>query len=596
MERRWRSLSVSLWILSQATPCLSQNFSVQVQSPTSGIVAGDNVSIQVSITSTYELKSVVGSVDSSSTNLSFSVANSKWTNNLSLIGLSLGQKTLIISAKDVFGNSGGTQITFVHDYPPVLNVMAPIDTSVAIAGVVPINASASSSNPGGTIISVTFNGIVLASGTNILITSVTIPSEGPQSVTFTATNAAGQITTVDRTLLVYNVTNLTRVDQVTGTILDVSTNKILFRDGTVFKAKDRSAGTETELFNDPYPGSPYTGVLTPQGAIFYWPNSGSLDMFELRSGVVTDLGIGFFLDVNQHYALWAMGGLVLYDLTTQTTNVLQAGIADGGSLAPNGDVAYVWEPWKLDIWDVGWYHKGVTTNLASGAFIYSYSGALSDGTNVIYEKRELVGRPYIALNTGVGETILSTNSPDVVPTFAINSGWIAFTATGASGVTQVWLRSPAGVQNQVTFFGTSSGVVALSASGDVVYRNSGHGYLARSGSAPLDLGYDWTWDTWDQSTPGNPKFFWQGGTLYFRLGDSVFALVSPVTLTAGWASAGELKIGVAGLNDVRVITQSSTNQVNWVNISTNFLNHTNSVEVLDSISAPANFYRAVISK
>jgi hypothetical protein len=95
--------------------------------------------------------------------------------------------------------------------------------------------------------------------------------------------------------------------------------------------------------------------------------------------------------------------------------------------------------------------------------------------------------------------------------------------------------------------------------------------------------------------PGYPKFFWQGDTLYFRLGDSLFALNTPVSLTAGWAPAGQFKIGVSALNDVRVITQSSTNQVNWINISTNFVSHTNSVVVLDPISAPAKFYRAVIS-
>lgn len=577
---------------------LSQDFSLQIKAPAAGTVAADSVAVRVSVTSTYELASVVAKVDGASTNLAFSPADSTWANTLSLVGLSGGQKTLIITASDVFGSSSAVQTVFTHDYPAVLTITEPWDQTVATPALM-INATAVSSNPGGTVISVTLGGNLIASGTNTLLTSVNIPTEGVQTLTFSATNSGGQVTSVDRTVLAFNATNWTRVDRVHGRVLDANSDSVLFVDEASFKIKSRISGIERVLFQNPYPYEWAAGVLTPQGAILH-PGGCCFPFYEWRAGTVTNLSEGVFFGASQQYALWwaRSGYLVRYDLASGTTNWFQNGIGflDGASLAPNGDVAYVWEPWHNNLWGVAWYHQGSLTNLARSNFDYRYEGAQSDGTNVIYGKVALLAGPnYSALNNGTGEIILSTNSSGYYASFAINSGWVAFSTTGQSGVDQVWLRSPSGQQSQATFFGTASAVEALGPEGQLIFRNRGRAYLAQRNASPLDLGYDWTFEP-DQA--GNAKFYWQDGVLHFRLGDSLFTLGGRVTLTANSTGTGQLRIGLNAAPNTRVITQCSTNLTDWVNVSTNVLSNTNHLEITDLVTPPtsAKFYRALTSQ
>jgi len=63
----------------------------------------------------------------------------------------------------------------------------------------------------------------------------------------------------------------------------------------------------------------------------------------------------------------------------------------------------------------------------------------------------------------------------------LRSGWAAYTKPGTSGQTQVWTRSPAGVQQQRTFFNTSSALESLGSDGEVTFIYNNARYVSLPG-------------------------------------------------------------------------------------------------------------------
>ena len=57
--------------------------------------------------------------------------------------------------------------------------------------------------------------------------------------------------------------------------------------------------------------------------------------------------------------------------------------------------------------------------------------------------------------------------------YAASNEWVAFTQPGTGGELQVWVRSPAGLKEQVSFFGSSSQIDALNPDGMVMFVNKG---------------------------------------------------------------------------------------------------------------------------
>ena len=203
-----------------------------------------------------------------------------------LAGLPRGPQTLSLNATDVFGNSGQTQVSFVHDQPPVLTVLEPtlpIFTHTRLHVV----ANATDDDPVGVVIRVYtqgikfFDKIVLATATNSLDTFVDLsPWDGyARELDFDATDSAGQTTTTPTHVYVVSNTNVVEVDRVSGGILDASESQILFSPNAsefspianVLKSKSRLTGAETILVNDPGIHIDYNfsgAALTPTARCF----------------------------------------------------------------------------------------------------------------------------------------------------------------------------------------------------------------------------------------------------------------------------------------------------------------------------------------
>jgi len=557
----------------------AQNISLNINTPVAGSLIGDNLSVVVGTTSTYEIQSVTATVADRVTNLVYT-AVAGWTGDIWLSGLSRGAQTLKVNAIDAFGNSGQTQVSFIYDRPPQLAVLEP--TVLALARPqLRVRATASDDNPVGTIIRVYrywFRGsTLLASGTTNLDTLVDLsPWDGmPIDIEFDATDSAGQTTTLHRSVDVVANTNVVEIDRVSGQILDVSADAILFIDGGVLKSKSRSSGVETILFDSQ--GLPLLEAhLTPYGAIFH---SGPLDLYEFRQGALIDLGqYQGALVVKGNYAIWIVEGQTLMLMDFQAgTNVVVSTTAGNiyDDVAANGDVVY----WGGNDYQIYRYRNGTNSHLASGVW------PLTDGTNVAYFTGSPLAFPDLGLFTGTNEIVLAPGMGDR-PAPALNAGWTAYTKPG-NGATQVWTRSPSGVQSQRTFFGISSSLYGLAANGDIMFNAGSRLYFVFKGATLKDFG-GWGFD--------GP--FWRDGNWYAFMGASLVTFVTPSTVTIsspGWTTDRQFYFTVSSGIGRQVIAQESTNFLDWVNVSTNQVDGAAAVQVIVPTSGVSEkkFYRAM---
>jgi len=562
-------LLLGWWLLSVTSPA-QVIVSLDVTTPIAGALVGDNLAVVMNAASTYQIQSVTATVANRTTNLLNSL-NVGWTGNLSLAGLSRGTQTLLVTAIDVYGNSGQSQISFVHDVPPVLTLLNPSPSfSVFTRPQLEVRAVATDDDPVGVVIQVYCGGVLLAKATNNLDAVVDLSNWDGQSadLQFLAKDSAGQITTYSAGAYVFANTNVIELDRVDGDILDVSASNILFTEGpNVLKAKSRSTGVETALVNSTA-YTIYQAALTPHGAIFI---SGNL--YEVRDGTLIGLG-GYQenLVVKGNYAIWIKDGatLILRDLLAGT-NVVVSSTAGNiyDDVAPNGDVVY----WGND-YQIYLYRSGITTRIDSGIY------PRTDGVNIGY----FTGTNFadFALFDGTNQIKLGPRAGE--NSLMLSGGWAAWHEPGTPAF-QVWTRSPAGVLSQKTFFGTSSILLGLTPNGDLMVQRWPDLYFISAGSA-LHLG------PWN----GEPAPFWQEGNWYASLGGSLLTFLVPSTIMIsqpGWTTNGDFSFHSSASIGQQVVLQESTNLIQWVSVRTNYMSGTAGMQVTVPVSSVSDkkFYR-----
>jgi hypothetical protein len=493
--------------------------------PAAGAPAGNPLKVRVSINSTFEIKSVKASVEGREAQLVFPTAVScgpfgcsqGWGGDISLSGLSRGQKTLTVSATDVFGNTSQTQGTFVYDQPPALNIAAPLAETVARPGIF-VDVTCTDDDPVGCV-SLTvssFDQGTLATGKDAIKGHLFLPASGVWSgdLTFTARDSIGQTTTLTRHFLIETSINLSEVASVGGPILDVQSDRILFLEDNSLKIRDRTSGLDTVVMNDSAKFPSY-GFLAPKGAIFAASSEPGFSVYDWRDGNLVNLG---FLDsssslkVKGKYALWNLGNsLILRDLDSGTnTQVSTIATNWGHDVSASGDVVYLSSdsPTNSNIYR---YRSGATTKLTNDSTL-SNTDPLTDGINVAYRKNNA-----IMLYGSAGEVTLSAPPGEIDSgrDYQLNGGWIAFTRPGNIVPKQVWTRSPAGEEAQISFFSSLSFIKALSPVGSVIFNNnSGRSYLKEANTpdnAPsVDVGTN------------QDNYVWQDGQWFVFVGRSLF--------------------------------------------------------------------------
>jgi hypothetical protein len=333
---------------------------------------------------------------------------------------------------------------------------------------------------------------------------------------------------------------LVRVASVSGTILDVSATKVLYRDAATapprLKVLDRASRT-TSTVPAAAGRNPDYGFLSPTGVVFV--AGSNLGVTQIRvyqwSGAasLTDLGSinsRLSLRVQGRYAIWSDGpGLFRRDLVIGRNVTVSTNAGNWqNDVLPNGDVFF----WTTPVGPVERYRNGVTQAVASdlGNFYI-----VASGNSVAFQKRPVNGPdgPYSTwLYDGTGERQLTPSSQEQnTPNgsgYDVAGGWTAFLRTDSGGQPQVWLRGPDGATTQLTHSpllpaGKLMAVLGVDPAGEVVYQTASSVYLVVPGHARqlLAAGVG-AWSPSRRAGAGNYAAY-LGGQWLLAIGGTVYA-------------------------------------------------------------------------
>lgn len=626
--KAFKVLSSLFAVLGYLTHSSAQTVSVNVVLPTSGAqIRNNQLYIAATVASTYEVQGVQATVEGLNTSLVylpsaysnyvFGTFEPKpgWAGTISLAGLARGSKTLIVTATDAFGNTNQVQRSFTYDLPPTLTVTAPADGAVARPGL-QIAATATDDAPDGLVIRVysgnNYDSPLLLSSSSPLNTNLTFndPDGTFIDLTFQAWDSVGGPPAItSRRIYVQSSSNLVEVANVTGgRIVDAQPDRFLFvtpQDGpSRAYIKSRSNGSETPIFahsNLVVNG----GFLSPQGAILvasaspyagFTTGYGLFQSFgesEIEHGTH---GLGaIVVAAKGNFAAWGWGSgggftprLNITDLQTTNTSLITNATGFSGfsyDLASNGDVVFsLAQAW--DSHSIFRYRNGLVTLLASNPSNQTTNRLeypKTDGTNVYYIYITPTNQA-LKMIAESGESILAEGI-SIDQNYLLNNGWLAFAKSGG-GQMQIWRRSPAGINTQLTFYGTSSTLAALAPNGEVAFYNGPHLYISKDTWPPVEVAF---------TTPGSGLTpFWQDGRWCATLGRSLFQIYTGVPrLISRAIHADKFGVSLIGARGQQLVTEASSDFSNWIPVSTNQITDGANLEVEDAVNAnvQGKFYR-----
>jgi hypothetical protein len=569
-RRLWPAHLVLWACLFSVLPARAEaSVAVTIVEPGPGRVFDKDVRVAVTVASTYEIRQVTAQVDTRTVDLTFTGSpycpvpcHAGWTGTLSLAGLSSGDRLLTVTAVDALGNLAQAQHPLTVDQRPTLIVTSPIDGTVGRPDV-HVAASCIDDNPQWCASVWVYARVwsddgdskrtYLAGGTTSIAQTISLAAYDGMvlDLLFEATDSAGWRVYESRTVYVDMSPRLTEVASVNGPILDVQPERILFSDdesgAEALYIHDRLTGDDTEVpqITGQTPGLSF---LTPHGAMFVASGQDyrSARVYDWRDGTLISLGFpnsSTSLAVSGNYAIWSgepdgasRGTVTLFrrDLVAGTTLEIQHGVGNEmNDVAENGDVVF----WGGG-YDIFRYRAGTETRLTADTVLWN-TYPLTDGINVAYRKHTpCCGSQTYALTLFTdGNEITLAPARSVAPRpyrdYQLSNGWTAFTRTGGGGELQVWVRSPSGEQNQLTFFSTSSIIDALAPTGEVMFVHDDRRYLAVppfSTGAAVDIG------------PAFGRSIWLDGQWIIVMGRSLFSINAaplPVTLSVTKAGLGE---------------------------------------------------------
>ena len=450
----------------------SGDMGLQLFNPAPGQFAADSLKFRAWVQSRFTLQSVVASVGGQSVNLTY--GSGEWRGAMPLGAMPLGPATGTIAATDVYSTVITGSFAFVHDdgAPFTLTIASPESLTVARPNI-RLNVSCATYDGKGCLDVVanlldplTYTRLAQAPSGFDQTVSLATWDGNARPLQFVATDSTWRTTMQTRKVFVELSPNLTEVASVHGSILDVQPDRILVHTqpdsvSIGLSIHSRVSGSDVVVYNTP--GHRVTaGFLTSVGAMFLerpW-SGGPTVLREWQSGTVSDLGSATTLVVKGNYAAFTTGaGLIRRDLVTGTNTTVSAA-AQSYDVAANGDV--VWQA-SNDLWR---FRDGVTTQLTTDGSAFADVNPKTDGINVAYWKvTNLSGWVGTAVFDAAGEHILAPSN-NGYGAYRVANGWVAYNKVVA-GPYQVWSRSPAGDERQVSAFGGGSVLDALGPNGEV---------------------------------------------------------------------------------------------------------------------------------
>lgn len=505
------AVTLNLFIILEAAAAIQ----VTISSPAAGAIAGKEVRITAGVQSGYEVQEVFAMVAGTRVPMTFSQnaicsrswCSPGWIGLMSLAGVAEGPLTLRVTAKDITGSTGSSNSTFIHDTPPAVSLSLPEDQAVS-SGSITLKAECTDLMNGGcTGLVATVGNTVIAEGKAAIEGVFSLLPWNGQSLNLAVTgkDSAGQTSSLSRTVYVETSPMLKRVQSVSGKIWDADATRILFlgteAEKPSLKILQRATGIETTISD---PGMlPIYGHLSSRGALFVEQTGNVLTskLYDWRDGALLDLG-GLnstqSLEVAGQYAIWNEGigaGQQLHfrDEASGKDSIIATNAGNWmNSVASNGAVAY-WTYSTSGNYNINFYQNGQTRKLTNDTDLWN-TYPLTDGQNVVYRKQDKCcnQQKYAIYLYDSGKEVMLAPPRSAEPSagrdYTLNRGWVAFTRQANDGTLQTWIRSPAGLTRQTSFFGTSSSLAGLSSNGQLMFGNGGNIYFDTGEIAPLKIG------------------------------------------------------------------------------------------------------------
>jgi PKD repeat protein len=513
-----------------------------VRYPGSGVQVPDSFEVVVSVTSTYEIRSVIASLAGQEVALAYSAVSDNYCpferttpcyrGTLSLAGQPVGPYTLTTRATDVRGNVDIDSVNITHDNPAVLTILKPLDKSVAL-GTATFDFRCTDDVPGCTVELYDMNNRRIGVAEGALSMSVAVPPGSVWEFLFVAIESGTRRGTHEtRRIYGEDPAQLAILSEVPGVILDADETSLLYPESrfpighplypyvTGLAVYNRVTGLTERIILPPDLGADADeAYLTPTGAIFVAGIIYPLDHLYLwRDGAVNDLGTVApgSLAVSSRYAIWRTyegDGHKLYRLNTDSgspTPVPGAGEAPASAaVAADGTVDFVDAEQNL-IRD----RAGVQTILASDTTVKQW--LVTDGNLVVF-RRKSDGDPTATVLIENGTQIVLSDRPSdgsyTTPwrDHQIRNGWTAYTELGSMGQSHVFTRSPQGATRRLTDFAASSTIDRLGDAGQVMIYGPTTRYFSNDGGMlPV--------------SSSNGRSYWLGGRWYLTIGCSFLSV------------------------------------------------------------------------
>ncbi len=505
-----------------------------IVSPADNEIVADDLTVTATIQSQLDIAVVQAVVGTRSVDLVYSAdaicgrgsCTPGFSGLLSLAGLSPDTYNLMVTAEDVSGRSVSEQTTIRLDNSPGLIITEPLDYSVATPAI-PVSVTCVD-DAGDCAITVSIGSTELVAASNTLTETLDLTTyDGQQvSLVFKGTDSSNQVTTISRTIYVESSSNLTRVKDFSGLIIDFDGQDVLIKTSADTGDSLAIASISSVLIDsiDVPTGlivSDSHSFLTPMGAIFTTREVGgnvlTANIYDWNNSQLFDLGFpnsASSLTVSGDYAIWSVGENLWRRQLSSKSNIQISNNAGNwqNAVGSNGVVGY----WAYDNnYTVVKYESGINTTLATDSNYWN-TYVESDGELFVYRKHDACcsNQQYaITLHDGVNETVLTDfrdEEPNPGRDYQVNNGWLVFTELGGLGQTHVWSRDAAGTLEQRTIYGSDSYIDTLSSDGEVMLINSGNRYLSDTAAQTTLVG-----STLGKSSKAN-------GIWYIAIGRSLF--------------------------------------------------------------------------
>ncbi|AEI45555.1 fibronectin type III domain-containing protein [Paenibacillus mucilaginosus] len=441
-----------------------------------------------------------------------------WEGELSLSGLSKGQKTVKVTAVDYFGNKGEAELMFQHDHYPVLKTQLPANLSVVKS---PLHIKASASDDLGApkvriSVSSQGKGIYNSTGAGSLDKWILLSDYDGQllDITVTAEDSSGRQVKESSQFYTHNSEHAVKVGQVEGELLDFDAVHYLYlTPQKELKLKNRAGGGET-LIHTAGANQLFHSASLQYGQVIFTvkDKDSSYDgpTYLWKDGEVTQIGSVQWRGSYMMY--YDSGKLLVKHRVTGETREIVSGYPHLPSvlkaeLTPEGDV-----------WFSTYY--GFGRSKADGSITHIHTGQGSgieafqvDGVIVLIyfsggaSKYDVKSGQQTSLSYGLSET-------DFEKMAVTRGGWTAYLKATRVSHEQVVLQSPQGEDRQLTYtLGETKRIQGLGVNGALFYSVNGKTFYYTPGSDKPVLEF-----------ASMKKLVQRDGTWYGLLGNTLFKI------------------------------------------------------------------------